>query len=74
MVERGHGDMVAPDEWVGYEYAKVRRLYDTLGIGDRTTLEWFNGPHQIHAEGTFAFLHQHLKWPEPVTTKVSATK
>ena len=32
MVERGHDDGVAPDEWVAYEYAKVRRFYDTLGI------------------------------------------
>src|SRR5207249_7392017 len=28
MVERGHNDGVAPDEWVAYEYAKVRRCYD----------------------------------------------
>jgi hypothetical protein len=26
MVERGHTDPVAPDEWVAYEYAKVRHL------------------------------------------------
>ena len=28
MVERGHDDGVAPDEWVAYEYAKVRRFYE----------------------------------------------
>ena len=27
MVERGHDDGVGIDEWVAYEYAKVRRLY-----------------------------------------------
>lgn len=64
MVERGHDDGVAPDEWVAYEYAKVRRLYDKLGIGDRTEIEFFNGPHTINGVGTFAFLHKHLKWPE----------
>ncbi len=33
MVERGHFDGVAPDEAVGYEFAKVRRLYQAqLGI------------------------------------------
>jgi dienelactone hydrolase len=63
MVERGHEDGVAPDEWVAYEYAKVRRLYDRLGLGDRTAIEFFNGPHTIHGVGTFDFLHQHLKWP-----------
>ncbi len=65
MVERGHRDGVAPDEWVAHEYAKVRRLYTFLGIGDRTEIEFFNGPHQIHAEATFAFLHKHLNWPSP---------
>jgi dienelactone hydrolase len=64
MVERGHEDGVAPDEWVAYEYAKVRRLYDRLGLGGRTAIEFFNGPHTIHGEGTFDFLHEHLKWPK----------
>jgi dienelactone hydrolase len=63
MVERGHDDGVAIDEWVAYEYAKVRRLYDQLGIGDRTVIEFFNGPHTINGVGTFEFLHKHLDWP-----------
>lgn len=63
MVERGHGDGVAPDEWVASEYAKVRRLYDALGIGDRTAIEFFNGPHTINGQGTFEFLHRQLEWP-----------
>ncbi len=63
MVERGHRDGVAPDEWVAYEYAKVRRLYDEMGLGDRTTIEYFNGPHTIHGVGTFAFLREKLHWP-----------
>jgi hypothetical protein len=65
MVERGHGDGVAPDEWVAHEYARVRRFYDKLGIGDRTEIEFFNGPHTINGQGTFRFLHKHLDWPEP---------
>jgi dipeptidyl aminopeptidase/acylaminoacyl peptidase len=64
MVERGHDDGVAPDEWVAAEYAKVRRHYDKLGLGDRTEIEFFNGPHTIHGAGTYKFLHQHLDWPE----------
>jgi len=63
MVERGHHDGVAPDEWVAYEYAKTRRRYDLLGIGDRTEIEFFNGPHTINGVGTFAFLRRHLRWP-----------
>ena len=62
MVERGHNDGVGTDEWVSYEYAKVRRLYNKLGIGDRTTIEYFDGPHTIHGVGTFEFLHQKLGW------------
>jgi dienelactone hydrolase len=66
MVERGHFDGVAPDEMVAYEYAKVRHLYQAkLGIGDRTEIEWFVGPHKINGKGTFAFLHKHLNWTQP---------
>jgi hypothetical protein len=65
MVERGHEDIVAPDEWVAFEYAKVRRLYDRLGLGERTVIEFFNGGHEINGCGTFDFLHRHLNWPKP---------
>lgn len=64
MVERGHDDGVAPDEWVAWEYAKVRRHYDQLGLGDKTEIEFFHGPHTIHGEGTFRFLEKHLDWPQ----------
>jgi hypothetical protein len=63
MVERGHHDGVAPDEWVAYEYAKVRSLYTDLKIPDRTRIEFFDGPHTIHGVGTFEFLHEQLRWP-----------
>lgn len=65
MVERGHDDGVAPDEWVAWEYAKVRRVYDRLGLGDRTEMEVFDGPHTINGGGTFDFLHRHLQWSAP---------
>jgi dienelactone hydrolase len=61
MVERGHRDGVAPDEWVAYEYAKVRRLYADLKIPERTTIEFFDGPHTIHGVGTFEFLDRFLE-------------
>ena len=63
MVERGHDDGVAPDEWVAHEYAVVRRLYVQLGIGEWTEIEFFDGGHQINGEGTFQFLHRALNWP-----------
>lgn len=63
MVERGHDDGVAPDEWVAYEYAKTRRHYVKMGLADRTEIEFFDGPHSINGKGTFEFLRKHLKGP-----------
>ncbi len=63
MVERGHDDGVAPDEWVAWEYSKVRRHYVKLGLGDKTEIEFFNGPHKINGVQTYEFLHKHLDWP-----------
>lgn len=65
MVERGHDDGVALDEWTAWEYAKVRRFYAKLGLADRTEIEFFNGPHTINGQGTYRFLHRHLNWPAP---------
>jgi dienelactone hydrolase len=64
MVERGHHDGVGIDPWVASEYAKTRWLYVNLGQGERTEIEFFNGPHAIHGVGTYQFLAKHLKWPE----------
>jgi dienelactone hydrolase len=64
MVERGHDDGVGMDEWISLEYAKVRAFYDKMGIPDKTTIEYFSGPHTIHGVGTFEFLRQHLNWPK----------
>jgi len=66
MVERGHLDGVAPDEMVAHEFAKVRHHYAVrLKMPDRCEIEWFDGPHTIHGQGTFDFLHRHLNWPKP---------
>ena len=65
MVERGHRDGVGIDEWVGYEYGKVRLLYADLKIPERTEIEYFDGPHECHNVGTFDFLHRHLRWAAP---------
>jgi len=65
MAERGHLDLVGRDQWVAHEFAKVRWLYAQLGLADRTAIEFFQGGHSIHGEGTFEFLHKHLNWPLP---------
>jgi dienelactone hydrolase len=64
MVERGHEDGVGIDEWVNFEFAKIRRFYNKLGIGDRAEIEHFDGPHTINGQGTYDFLHKHLNWPK----------
>ena len=63
MVERGHDDLVQPDEWVAYEYAKVRYVYDQFNLEDKTSIEFFNGGHSMRTDGPFRFLHKHLRWP-----------
>lgn len=65
MVERGHNDGVAPDEWVAAEYAKVRRFYVQMGIGERTEIEYFDGPHTINGKDTFDFILRNLNWYPP---------
>jgi dienelactone hydrolase len=62
MVERGHDDGVGLDEYVAFEYAKVRRGYAKLGIPDRTEIEFFSGGHECRCKGTVEFLAKHLKW------------
>jgi dienelactone hydrolase len=65
MVERGHDDGVAPDDYVSFEWAKSFQRWDRFGMGDRAKIEFFNGPHTIHGVGTFEFLHKQLHWPPP---------
>ncbi len=60
MVERGHHDLVAPDHWVASEYAKVRLVYDQLGLGDRTAITFFQGGHTMRGDQTVTFLERHL--------------
>ena len=63
MVERGHDDLVQPDEWVAYEFAKVKYVYDRFNLKEKAEIEYFNGGHASRNEGTFRFLHQNLNWP-----------
>jgi cephalosporin-C deacetylase-like acetyl esterase len=60
LVERGHRDGVGSDEWVSYEYAKVRRFYEEAGLGDRTGIAFFNGPHRVDGPAAIEFLRRFL--------------
>jgi dienelactone hydrolase len=66
MVENGYRDLVMPVEWAASEYARIKKLYFYLGVPERTEMDYFDGPHEIHGQATFRFLHRHLRWPEPV--------
>jgi hypothetical protein len=46
---------------VSREYANAREFYDKMDIGDRTTIEFFDGPPTMHGVGTFQFLKKHLR-------------
>lgn len=63
LVERGHRDAVGIDEWVLAEYARVKRFYDEFGIGDRTGIALFNGPHRVGGEEALLFLRKWLIAP-----------
>lgn len=60
LVERGHRDGVGKDEWVAYEYAKVRRFYEEAGLGDQTRIAFFNGPHRVDGPAAIEFLRKML--------------
>lgn len=60
LVERGHRDPVGIDEWVLGEYARVKRFYDEMGIGERTGIALFNGPHRIDGEEALRFFRRWL--------------
>jgi dienelactone hydrolase len=65
MVERGHRDGTSVDERVAFEYAKVERFYDHLGLDQQTAIEYFDGGHTIHGKATFEFLCKHLHFEPP---------
>ena len=60
MVEGGDVDLVTPYAWAMQQYARVRRLYAALKIGDRLAIHWGHGGHQIYATRTIAFLERWL--------------
>jgi dienelactone hydrolase len=60
MVERGQSDATSPEAKVVYQYDIVEQLYAQLGLLDSTAMDLFEGGHEIHGVGTFAFLDAHL--------------
>jgi cephalosporin-C deacetylase-like acetyl esterase len=62
MVERGHLDGVAWDEYVGFEFGKVRYFYDhCLKIPERAEILWMDGGHTTYIEQSHLFIDKFLK-------------
>ncbi len=61
MAQRGHSDGVAWDEFVGYEYARVLRLYTRIGLPQNSELYWFKGGHEIAVDAAIKFLGKFLR-------------
>jgi dienelactone hydrolase len=61
LVERGHTDIVAGSEHVGFEFGKVRHYYDhLLKLPGRTEIFWADGGHVPHGGKTHDFLDKWL--------------
>ena len=69
MVERGHDDGVGIDEWVAWEFAKVRRHYDKLGLPDRTEIEFFRRSPHHPWRGDLSIPRHHLDGRSDATTQ-----
>jgi hypothetical protein len=62
MVERGHDDGVAYDEYVGFEFGKVRYYYDIcLKMPERTEIHFEPGGHFPFLTHALPFLDKWLK-------------
>jgi hypothetical protein len=57
----GYFDAVATADAVATEFAKVRRIYDMMGIGNRAELDLWKGKHEIDVKnGGIGFLVKYL--------------
>ncbi|MDR1383560.1 MAG: hypothetical protein LBJ67_06915 [Planctomycetaceae bacterium] len=62
MVERGHLDGVGRDEYIGFEFGKVRYFYDhCLKMPERAEIHWFDNGHIINGTKTYPFIDKFLK-------------
>ncbi|HNY38874.1 MAG TPA: alpha/beta hydrolase family protein [Bryobacteraceae bacterium] len=61
FAESGDVDNIFPLEATKKAFGEVKRVYDTLGAGDRCAHEVFAGPHEFHGVGGLKFLGTHLR-------------
>ena len=65
MVEQGNHDMSVHPDCARFEFAKLKAIYEGLGIGERAELLIFEGKHEIRGIEGIAFLNRWLR-EEPI--------
>ena len=74
-----HRSFLLPPTWTQLDSLAGRTVSEVLALQRRVVavqptlvvadghweIEFFDGPHTINGQGTYRFLHRHLKWPEP---------
>ncbi len=70
VVENGYHDTAVVTEDAGHEYAKIRRVYDLLGIGERAQFNTHIGGHEAHLDTLLPYIHRMLEHPVPAARRV----
>ena len=65
FVENGRDDPIFPCSAFEEAIAQARDIYQIFGVPDHFSAEAFDGGHQFHGSGAFAFLEETLGAPRP---------
>jgi len=74
VVENGYYDTAVVTSLAAYEFAKVKRVYDLLGIGERAEWHGHIGKHEAHADSLLPYMHRMLRHPVPPVTDIEAVQ
>ena len=74
VVENGYFDTAVVTSLAAYEFAKVKRVYDLLGIGERAEWHGHIGTHETHSDTLFPYLHRMLRHPVPPLTDIETVQ
>ena len=65
LIQTGNDDLLFPLAAAEGAVARLRRVYDHVGAGDRLAHDVFEGEHQWHGPGAYPFLDRWLGSPSP---------
>ncbi len=63
VVENGYYDTAVVTSLAAYDFAKIKRVYDLLGIGDRAQWHGHIGGHETHLDSLLPYIHRMLQHP-----------